>query len=121
MSELGKILRRIGDFDNKENRDRYLESKGHDLKELDQNAVDIFNRISAKSKLKEARIRKELFTKARKLLEEKDVPDVKKLISSSISSQFAYQFSKLENISTNDILSMLKDEELLKIIEKLED
>jgi hypothetical protein len=121
MNELGRILKWIGDFESKESRDQYLKNKGHDLEKLDITASNIFDKINAKSKLNKAQKSKELFQKAKDLLAKKETPDLTALLSSKMSRQFAYQFSKLEKVNDHDMLSMLEDEQLLRLIEELED
>ncbi|MBO6794654.1 MAG: hypothetical protein JJ895_12140 [Balneolaceae bacterium] len=123
MSELGKILQWVETFEDEKKREEYLKSKGFEIEAIDNKAIDIFDQISSKNILRRARHRKALFERASELIQERDSINVKELISSfktKSSNQFAYQFSKLDNVSDEDVLNMLKDEELLKVIENLE-
>jgi hypothetical protein len=122
MSELAKILSWLGKTESKEERDDYLKEKEYDLDELDERGVNLFGEIIAKNKLQLANEKKDLLRRAKKLIQAQDDSFSLNTFLSSLNtekSDFAYQFSKFKNITENDALGMLNDEELLKIIEKL--
>lgn len=122
MSELAKILSWLGKTESKEERDDYLKEKEYDLDKLDERGVNLFGEIIAKNKLQLANEKKDLLKRAKKLIQAQDDSFSLNTFLSSLNtekSDFAYQFSKFENITENDALGMLNDAELLKIIEKL--
>lgn len=124
MTELGRILKRISSFEEKEFRDNYLESNGFNLDEVDSEASVFFKRHLANEKLATAQSRKDIFKKAVQLVKQKTkemgAEDLSILFKTKGNESFAYQFSKLSEVSEEDMLSMLNDEELLKVIDKLE-
>lgn len=120
MKNLSKILQWLSDFEDKKARDEYLKSKGYNVDKVGKQGADFIKKQLAKNKLKQAKKKKELLARAKKLVDEHDI-DTKDLISNTgQSSSFAYQFSKHEDISEEDALEMLNDEQLLRIIEELE-
>jgi hypothetical protein len=123
MDNSAKILQWLGNFDNKDERNDYLESEGYDVDELKSQGVSKFKKLVADQKLKEAKKRRELFKRAKELVSsqfpDKSFPHVLSDLSID-NSRFDYHFSKLENITSDDVLNMLNDEQLLAIIEKLE-
>lgn len=123
MDNSAKILQWLGNFDNKDERNDYLESEGYDVDELKSQGVSKFKKLVADQKLKEAKKRRELFKRAKELVSSQ-FPDTSfPHVLSDLSidnSRFDYHFSKLENITNDDALNMLNDEQLLAIIEKLE-
>jgi len=120
MNNLSKILQWLSDFEDKEARDEYLESKGYDVNQVGKDGANFIKQQLAESKLKQAQKKKQLLARAQKLVDESDI-DTRDLISNTgQSSNFAYQFSKHEDISEEDALEMLTDEQLLRIIEELE-
>lgn len=123
MKKLAKILSWLGEFEDKKARDEYLKSKGYDLDKLEEEGVNTFKKALAENKLKKAREKRGFLKRAQELLESQsqDV-SLKSILSNmqSPESEFAFQFSKLDDISDEDALKMFNDEQLLKIIEKLE-
>ncbi|MCW9706210.1 hypothetical protein [Fodinibius salsisoli] len=120
MNNLSKILQWLSDFEDKEARDEYLESKGYDVNQVGKDGANFIKQQLAERKLKQAQKKKQLLARAQKLVDESDI-DTKDLISNTgQGSNFAYQFSKHEDISEEDALEMLTDEQLLRIIEELE-
>jgi len=120
MNNLSKILQWLSDFEDKEARDEYLESKGYDAGQVGKDGANFIKQQLAKHKLKQAQNKKQLLARAQKLVDKNDI-DTRDLISNTDqSSDFAYQFSKQEDISEQDALEMLTDEQLLRIIEELE-
>src|SRR5699024_11695127 len=109
MNNLSKILQWLSDFEDKEARDEYLESKGYDVNQVGKDGANFIKQQLAESKLKQAQKKKQLLARAQKLVDESDI-DTRELISNTDkSSIYAYQFSKHEDISEEDALEMLTD------------
>ena len=123
MKKLAKILSWLGEFEDKTARDEYLKSKGYDLDKLKEEGVNTFKKALAENKLKKAREKKSLLKRAQELLKSQSQEiSLKSILSNmdSPESKFAFQFSKLDDISDEDALKMFNDEQLLQLIEKLE-
>lgn len=119
MNNLSNILKWLSNFEDKETRDKYLENKGYDVGKTKERGAHFIKKQLAEVKLKQARRKKALLEKAKNLVDKSNV-DVQNLLNdTNQSSGFAYQFSKHENISEEDKLDMLNDEQLLHIIEKI--
>lgn len=123
MDNSVKILTWLGNFENKDERNDYLKSEGYDVEELKNQGASKFKKLIADQKLKEAKRKRVLFNKAKELVTsqfpDKSFPNV--LSNLNIDNlRFDYHFSNLESITADDALNMLNDEQLLKIIEKLE-
>ena len=124
MNELAKILKRLSTFEDKNDRSEFLIINGIKPNELDNQASRLFNRGKAQIKLIEGRDRKENFAKALTLLKRKIKDFGVKGLTDSLSLKgievFSYHFSKLSEVTEEDLLGMMNDEQLLEIIQELE-
>lgn len=121
MNDLTNILQWLSDFEDKDARDQYLESKGYDVDKAGERGVNFIKKQLAEAKFREARKKKDLLAKAKEMADQNDI-DVKNFLNNSGQTHnFAYQFSKHEDITKEDALEMLTDQQLLQVIEQLKD
>lgn len=123
MSNLNKIFNWANKFDSKKELHEYLESEGYNVNELGNRGVNLVREKLAESKLRTAKTKRANLARAKELLAERDDLENLKLLLSDLNtsnSNFAYQFSKLDVITEEDAISMLDEQGILELVEKLE-
>lgn len=119
-----KFMILISDIQDYEEAEYYLSESGYNVDEILSEGRDFLKKIKAQADLKLAKKNRKLFEKAKQLLSVKvhDKPkDELFRILSSLKPKLSVQFSKIEKLDDRDAQELLKEEELLKLIQKLED
>ncbi|MCH7973854.1 MAG: hypothetical protein IH949_08210 [Bacteroidetes bacterium] len=124
--ELDKIFKEIeGEIlDNSDFAKEYLEEVGYDLNELNKKGIDFIEKMKGKARLKLAKEKRfKIVEEIKKYLSQlnKDVKMQSRQILIDIlkGEQLSFQFRDLEKLSDEDLLEMVKEEQLLQYLEEL--
>lgn len=123
--KMAKLFSLIGEFEDSAEVDEYLESRGYNIEDLEKRGDAFLSKMVKKAMVKEGKRKKELFNRAQELFKSLDIDNplevLKERIREQQASSPAFSFSKLDNISEEDALDMLEDEELMRLIQELEE
>lgn len=124
--ELLKIFKSIEDdlLKNSENAEEYLKEAGYNIDELNRDGLELINVLTGKSRLELAKKKRyRLIEEIKKYLSQlnKDVKMQSRQILIDIlkGEQLSFQFRDLEKLSDEDLLEMVKEEQLLKFWKEL--
>ncbi|MCH8034805.1 MAG: hypothetical protein IH950_13745 [Bacteroidetes bacterium] len=109
---------------NSENAEEYLKEAGYNIDELNRDGLELINVLTGKSRLELAKKKRyRLIEEIKKYLSQlnKDVKMQSRQILIDIlkGEQLSFQFRDLEKLSDEDLLEMVKEEQLLKFWKEL--
>jgi len=127
--DLDKIFKSIEEemLNNSDFAKEYLEEAGYNLDELNKKGMDLIEIMKGKTRLKFAKGKRfKIFEEVKKYLAQLN-SEVQmrprqlliEILKSSQGEQLSFQFRDLEKLSDEDLLEMVKEEELLKYLEGL--
>lgn len=115
------LISQVDDYDEAKD---YLSDSGFDINEVKAEGEEFLTTIKAQADLKLAKRKKDLLNQAKDLLADKVYSDPKEeliRIFKGLSPGLSVQFSKIEKLDEKDAQELLKEEELLNLLQKLED
>jgi len=127
--DLFKIINFIGDeiSNNSDFAEEYLKDSGYNLEELNAKGIDFINKLKGKLRLKIAQERRvklfeELKERVKRINSEVQMKSRQVLIEmlkTAQENQISFQFRDLEKLSDEDLLEMVKEEQLLDYLDEL--
>ena len=129
IKDLEKIFKSIEDqiLNDSDFAQEYLNESGYDLDELNKKGLDFIEKIKGKARLEIAKQNKNKFieeiknylNQASSEIREKSREAMIEILKSKQKEQLSFQFRNFEKFSTDDLVEMISEEELLSYFEKL--
>ena len=127
--DLDKIFKSVEEeiLDNSDFAKEYLVEAGYNLDELNKKGIDYIEKMKGKARLKHAKEKRFKIVEEIKIYLAQLNSEVKMqsrqllidILKSSRGEQLSFQFRDLEKLSDEDLLEMVKEEQLLQYLEEL--